>query len=153
MHAHVKKRLERGWRKTHNVRKEHGAVQCKARSLPLSPSLFFKYFPHGFLRETKELYSPLSLARSLPSLSSLSLPFLPSLFLWLHFCHFLFFYSPSLSPWLFCSIAKMGPQSVTVEPLNSSERPCQYAHLIYPFYLLIYLFFTLHQAMNKAVVL
>lgn len=88
VYAHVKKRLERGWRKTHNVRKEHGAVQCKVRSPCLSP-LFFKCI----LVETKELYSPLS-AHVLPSFSSIP----PSLFIWLHFCHFLFFYSlPCLS--------------------------------------------------------
>lgn len=110
-YAHVKKRLERGWRKTHNVRKEHGAVQCKVRSPCLFP-LFFKYLPHGFLVETKK-----ALLTSLCSRSTLhplhpSQP--PSLFIWLHFCHFLFFYysplSPSsLTPWLFCYIAKMGP--------------------------------------------
>lgn len=119
-----KKRLERGWRKTPNVRKEHGAVQCKVQSLSPSPPLFFKYLPHGFLGETKELYSPLS-----PSLS-----FPPPSFLWLHFCHFLFFYSLPPAPWLFCSIAKMGPQSVALEPLTGSEWPRQYAHLIYLFF-------------------
>lgn len=115
-------------------------AQCSVKcSLSLRLPLFFKYLPHGFLRETKELYSPLSLAHLLPPLS-LSLP--PSLllyFLWLHFCHFLFFYSPSLppsflpAPWLFCSTAKMGPQSVALEPLNCSEWARQYAHLIYDF--------------------
>lgn len=96
VYAHVKKRLERGWRKTHNVRKEHGAVQCKVRSPCLSvclSSLFLTHLPHGFLVEIKELYSPLS-AHSLPSIPSIP----PSLFIWLHFCHFLFFYSPPLSP-------------------------------------------------------
>ena len=61
VYAHVKKRLERGWKKAPNVSKEHGAVQCKARSLSLSlslsPSFFlsFKRLPHGLLRETKKL--------------------------------------------------------------------------------------------------
>ncbi len=93
VYAHVKKRLERGWRKTHNVRKEHGAVQCKVQSLSLSPSLFFKYLPHGFLRETKELYSPLSLAHLLPSLP-------PSLLLYFSGCISVIFYSFALPPCL-----------------------------------------------------
>lgn len=35
------------------------------------------------------------------------------------------------APWLLCSKAKMGLQSVALEPLSCSEWPCQYAHLIY----------------------
>lgn len=92
VYAHVKKRLERGWRKTHNGRKEHGAVQCKVQSLSLSPSLFFKYFPHGFLRETKELYSPLSLTHLLSSL--------PPFLLYFSGCISVIFYYFTLPPCL-----------------------------------------------------
>lgn len=85
VYAQVKKRLGRGWRKTHNVRKERCAVQCTAHSLSLAPSLFFRYLLHGFLRETKGLFR---------SFTYLLPPVPPSLFLWLHFCHFLFFCTP-----------------------------------------------------------
>lgn len=75
-------------------------AQCSVKhslSVSLSPSLFFKYFPRGFLRKTKELYSPLSLARLLPSLSSSP----PSLPLYFSGCISVIFYSftlPSPSP-------------------------------------------------------
>ena len=107
--------------------KEHGAVQCKVQPPSLSPSLFFKYLPHGFVRETKELCSPLSLPRSHPSLP-------PTFFISLAaFLSFSILWLSLPAPWLFCSIAKMGPQSVALEPLNCSEWPRQYARLIYDF--------------------
>lgn len=142
VYSRVKKRLERGWRKTPNVRKEHGAVQCKVQSLSLRlPLSLSNTSLMGFWGKQRS-FTHLSPSHS--SLSSPPVPSLPLLFLWLHFCHFIFFYSPSLpssflpASWLFCSIAKMGPQSVALEPLNCSEWPRQYAHWIYLFFFLSY---------------
>lgn len=100
----AKKRLERGWRKTPNVGKSMAQCSVKRRlslSLFLSPSLFFKCLPLGFLRETKEFYLPLSPACFLlypPSSLVFSLPSssLFSLATFLSFSILLLFYSPSL---------------------------------------------------------
>lgn len=143
--AHVKKQLERGWKKTHNVRKEHGALQCAAQALLLSPSLFFKYLPHEFLRRNKgALFTSLPYSLAHP-------PSCPSFFI--SKAAFLSFSILSLSfpsPWLFCSIAKMGLQSVALEPFNCCSWPHQYAHLIYFF---IYFFWTVYLVTSATVML
>lgn len=109
VYAHVKKRLERGWRKTHDVRKEHCAVQCSAHSLWLP--LSFKYLPTKGLSPSFTYPHPscptvfISLAAYLSF--SILLPPPPALLL----------YSKNAS--------------VALKQLNCSEWPCQYTLLIW----------------------
>lgn len=108
VYAHVKKRLERGERKTRNVRAEHGAVQCKVR--PLCLLSFSNTSLMGFWWKQRS-FIHLSLLPSSPSTPQpLSLYFSGWIFINVILLPALLSSLLSLAPWLFCCIAaKMGP--------------------------------------------
>lgn len=128
---------------TSNVRKEHGAVQCKVQSLSSffsSPSpLLSNAFLVGFCGKQRSFTHLSPLLAPPPSSTLFSYPSLPppsSVFLWLHLCHFLFFYSCFFSPFflliLGCfSLQLTGYLSMTLEPSNYSENTCENILLIY----------------------
>lgn len=129
VYTYVIKCLERSWRTTPNLRKEHGAVQCKVQSLSLSLSFSNtslmgfsgkqRSFSHLCLSPTHFL-SPLSLLATASSLLSL--------FRWLHVIFFLFFCFCLLFSCIwsccFCPVAKMCPPSGVFEPLNWAKKNC-----------------------------